>query len=332
MRYSERYSRQIIAENWDQRKLEESVILIAGAGSLGCLSALNFTVMGVGRIIIVDYDTVEISNLNRQVLFSEEDVGKAKSIVAKNKLEKINPLVKIDAYNTDIRNLDRKIIENTHVLIDGLDSFEARRWLNSTAVSLNKPLILAGLYGWWGNIQVVLPHQTACLECQPLIPRNRLQQYCSPRGRERGGEVKTDSKPNPIITTTCMVVSGIQCQEALKIILGLKEKIIKEYIFYDGLNEKFTYMEVNRNPECVVCGEKHILDEREFAVTATEEVKQVKERLKLLLEIENCKIIFKEKILRDESKIQDLNITENEYVYVISKDLNKPLKLRFKIV
>ncbi len=332
MRYSDRYSRQIIADNWDQRKLEESTVLVAGAGSLGCLSALNFTLMGVGRIVIVDYDTVEVSNLNRQLLFSEEDVGKSKSVIAKIKLEKLNPLVKIEAYNTDIRNLNRKILRDVQVIIDGLDSFEVRRWLNSIAVSLNKPLIHAGVYGWWGNIQVILPHQTACLECQPLIPKSRLQQYCSPPGRARVVKEKTVSKPTPIINTTCMVVSGIQCQEALKIILGLRENVLKEYIFYDGSHEKFTYMKVDRNPECIICGEKNILEERDFAVTSSEIVRQVEDRLNILLGLESCKLIYKGKMLNDDSKIQDYTIIENEPVYVISRDLDKPLKLRFKFV
>ncbi len=332
MKYSDRYSRQIIADNWDQRRIEESVILVAGVGSLGSLSAMNFTLMGVGRIIIVDYDTVEVSNLNRQLLFSEEDVGKAKSIVAKLKLEKLNPLVRIDAYNMDIRNLDRKIFESVHVIIDGLDSFETRRWLNSTAISLNKPLILAGVYGWWGNLQVILPYKTPCLECQPLIPRNRLQQYCSPRGEERILKERAVSKPTPIITTTCMVISGIQCQEALKIILGLEENILKEYVFYDGFHEKFTYMKIDRNPECVICGEKNILEEKEFAVASSEETRQVEERLKLLLGLKTCKIIYKGKVLKEDIKIRDYGIVENEHVYVVSRDLNKPLKLRLKFV
>ncbi|MEM2109743.1 MAG: ThiF family adenylyltransferase [Candidatus Odinarchaeota archaeon] len=332
MKKIERYSRQVILKNWNQKRLEKSTILVAGVGSLGCFSAMNFTLMGVGRLILVDYDTVEVSNLNRQILFSEEDVGKFKSDIAKLKLEKLNPSVVVEAYNSDLRRLDKKIFEEADIILDGLDSFETRRWLNSISVALKKPLIHGALYGWWGDVQVVLPYQTACLECQPLIPRNRLQQYCSPAGRAR--RIKTDGKttPTPIINTTCMVVSGIQCQEALKIIMGLKDSLLKEYLFYDGESGRFTYMEVSRNPECIVCGDKYNIEGEEFAINPLEEVKNATARLNMIFGLKDSKMIYKGRFLDPEFKFKEYNIIENDIVYLISGDLEKPVKLKFKFI
>lgn len=328
--FMERYSRQIITSKWDQNKIGKSTVLVAGIGSLGCLSSINFSLMGVGGIILIDYDTVEVSNLNRQLLFNEDDVGKLKSEVARTRLARINPSVKIESYTTDIRSVETSVFQRADVILDSLDSYEARRWINSTSVSLRKPLVHAGVYGWWGNVQVIIPYETPCLECQPLIPKSRLQKYCSPPGQKRRKIVKASSNEIPMINTTCMVISGIQCQEALKIILEEKRSLLREYLFYDGYSETFTRMEVDRNPNCIVCSEKYVLNENDFAISDQEDVREAVSRLNILFGAQEPKIIYRSRVLEPAFKFEHYGISDGDIIYVVSKSFKAPIKLKCK--
>ncbi|MFX1453260.1 MAG: ThiF family adenylyltransferase, partial [Promethearchaeota archaeon] len=181
-RIESRYDRQILLEEWDQQKIRNAEVFIAGMGALGCVVALDLVLMGIGKLVICDFDTIEKSNLSRQMLFQESDINKSKSTVAKERLVDLNPDVEVVAFNKEIQDITPKIYEKCDVIVDGLDTFEARRWLNSITVDKEKPLVHGGMYGWLGNVQVVIPFKTACLDCQPLLPQERLQKPCTPPG------------------------------------------------------------------------------------------------------------------------------------------------------
>ncbi|MCX8203040.1 MAG: ThiF family adenylyltransferase [Nitrososphaeria archaeon] len=181
----ERYDRQMRIEGWDQELVMRSTVLIAGVGALGCEVAKNLALAGVGRLILVDRDVVELSNLNRQMLFLEEDVGKPKAIVAAERLKALNPHVKVEAYHSDLRDLREDVFAEADVICSCLDSWGIRRWLNSVAVMLSKPLVDGAMEGMVGNVQVVVPFRTACLECHSmtLIPREERLAECTLRKR-----------------------------------------------------------------------------------------------------------------------------------------------------
>ncbi|TFF89553.1 MAG: hypothetical protein EU549_00140 [Promethearchaeota archaeon] len=325
----ERYARQILIEEWDQDRLSNASVFIAGIGALGTIVALNLALMGVNKLVLCDYDTIEMSNLSRQVLFFEEDIGDYKVEAAKKNLKHFNPNIRIDIYKTKLQKLNKQIFEEVDVIIDGLDTFESRRWLNSLAIDIEKPLIHGGLFGWFGNVQIVIPKKTACLECQPLIPRKRLQKPCTPLGEVRRKERKIDKEVEekiPSILTTSSIIAGIQSQLAIKIILGLD--LPKEnYIFYDGLSESFTKMKLNRNENCIVCSDKYHTRGVEFAISKNDSVRNIKDRLIMTYDLEEpFNLMFKGKILEDNKRVKDLNIENKDSFFIWNKNIIQPMK------
>ncbi|MHA1262184.1 MAG: ThiF family adenylyltransferase [Candidatus Freyarchaeota archaeon] len=323
-----RYHRQEILEGWNQEKLSQSTVLIAGVGALGSMVAVFLALMGVGKLILVDMDTVELSNLNRQLLFTEKDIDEYKARVAAEKLREINPNVYVIDRNESLVNVPRRYFEESDVIVDGLDNFEARRWLNSVCVGLNKPLVHGGMYGWYGNVQVVIPYVTPCLDCQPLLPRERFQKSCTPPGKKRE---KVEPPKFPGVSTISAVLSGIQAQETLKILLNLSP-LIDNYLFYDGLSQSFTKIKLERNPKCIICSDKYKLEGIEYAVDKEETIRELKDRLIATLGlVEPIRVIHKTRFVEDNTKIRDMNLSSGELIYIYDKSLGKPLKLRAKI-
>ncbi|UCE72812.1 MAG: ThiF family adenylyltransferase, partial [Methanomassiliicoccales archaeon] len=171
-------------------------MLIVGIGALGCEIAKNLALVGVGNLTLVDMDTIEISNLSRQMLFSEEDKGKPKVEVAKKKLEGLNPDVNITAYAKKFQELPMSVLKNSHVIAGGLDSFKARFALNRLAYELGIPYVDGAATGFKGNVQVIIPEggsiekETPCLRCFFPIPPADEKVYvaCSIPGEPRSRE------------------------------------------------------------------------------------------------------------------------------------------------
>ncbi|MFB0560140.1 MAG: ThiF family adenylyltransferase [Candidatus Lokiarchaeia archaeon] len=323
-----RYHRQEILEGWNQEKLSQSTVLLAGVGALGSMVAVFLALMGVGKLILVDMDTVELSNLNRQLLFTESDIGEFKAKVASEKLREMNPNIYVIDRNESLISVPRKYYEESEVIVDGLDSFEARRWLNSVCISLTKPLVHGGMYGWYGNIQVIIPNVTPCLECQPLLPRERFQKSCTPPGKKRE---KVEPPTFPGVSTISAVLSGIQAQETLKILLKMSP-LIDNYLFYDGLSQSFTTIKLERNPKCIICSDKYRLEGIEYAIDKRETIKELKDRLIVTLGlVEPIRVIHKTRFIEDATKIEDMELCSGELLFVYDKSFGKPLKLRAKI-
>lgn len=321
---TERYARQLLIEKWDQEKLAKSTVLVAGIGALGSIVALDLALTGIGKIIIVDFDTIELSNLSRQFLYSDKDVGESKAIVAGQRLREANPDVQILALNCPIQEVRMATWVETDLIIDGLDTFEARRWLNSLCIYKNKPLIHGGMYGWWGNVQRVIPFETPCLECQPLVPAERLQKACTPPGQRR----KTEEPPPkfPSLLSIATVIAGIQFQEALKHLLGLGTPL-DNYIFYDGLHQQFTTLKLARNPNCFLCSDRFRIKGEIYAIGRKETVAELKNRLIMTFGMEDPKVILRGRILPDTQVLGRLKLKKKEPIYIIDKSLAQPLKL-----
>ncbi len=162
------YDRQFRLEGWDQKIIKNSRVLIAGVGGLGCEIAKNLAMLGIGHLDLVDLDIIEHSNLNRQILFIDAEMGEPKALVAAKKLNQVNPNITIKGYHSSLERLDPAIYKATDVIVGGLDSMNARLNLNAQCVRFKKPLIDGGVAGYNGHIYTVFPYENACYECDPL--------------------------------------------------------------------------------------------------------------------------------------------------------------------
>jgi len=170
-----RFDRQFRLPGWNQELLKKSTVLLVGVGGLGVEVAKNLAMVGVGHLILVDLDTIEYSNLNRQILFIDAPEGAYKAEFAAKKLRSINPFIQVEAYNCALQDLPPKIFQDVDVYIAGLDSIEARVEMNRRAVHFKKPLIDAGTAAYNGHVYIAWPFKNACLECDPLTERDQDQ-------------------------------------------------------------------------------------------------------------------------------------------------------------
>ena len=191
----ERYDRQLRIAGWDQSRLQNGTVVIVGVGALGCEVAKNLALMGVGRLVLIDNDYVELSNLSRQMLFNDGDIGRPKASTAAAKLKLINPEVDVESIDGDARNVPEETFKQGDVICSCLDSWGVRRWLNSLCVSIDRPMVDGGIDGFYGNVHVIIPKKTACLEChgENLISREERLAECTLR-RRRPEELVEDLK------------------------------------------------------------------------------------------------------------------------------------------
>jgi len=321
-----RYDRQIRIEGWDQEKFRKASVLVAGVGALGSIIATNLTLSGIGQLILVDMDTVEISNLNRQLLFRKRDVRKYKSEVASKRLRRLNPDIDIVSLPMKLENVKRSYYEKADVIVAGLDSFDARRWLNSLVVDLKKPLISGGMFGLMGHVQRIIPYKTPCFECQPLIPQEKLSQACSPLGEMRKDQPKKPEAPMPAVATMSMIIGGIISQEAIKHILDLG-KPLDNYLFYDGRSNTTTVLRLEKKFNCPVCGGFYQLDEATLTVEDGETIGELGTRVAFAFGLADPKIMLKGVILAKDIVISKKTLKSGSKLFVMDERLAKPLKL-----
>jgi molybdopterin-synthase adenylyltransferase len=230
-----RYSRQLIVEGWNQQKLKQSKILIAGIGGLGGVAATYLAVAGVGEIRLVDFDNVELSNLNRQILYSTDDIGLPKIQKARLRLSKLNPEIKVIPYN---RRLDSsnftEIAAGCDLIIDGLDNHETRLIINRAAYQAHVPYLYAAVNGWLGQIGLFNPPQTGCLAC--LMP-----------------ESIAVSQPTPVFGAIPGLVGSLQAIEALKHLMGIGSSLTNHLLIYNGLTQQTELLTLTVNPHCKTC-------------------------------------------------------------------------------
>jgi molybdopterin/thiamine biosynthesis adenylyltransferase len=274
-----RVTRMTIFDQWDQKKMESSTIFIGGVGALGCEVAKNLALMGVGRIVLCDYDDIELSNISRQMLFHEKDIGMKKADIAKERLLNMNESICVEAYSQKIQELPGKIYEECDILVSCLDSFVPRRYLNSVSVSLEKVFVDGGMEGLHGVVYVFHPPQTACRECNPMMAREERKAFCTLLGEARrkalgltkegrNAESELDfseyarreqSRKIPTFVSTTSIIAGIQTQEVVKIVQGLGQPLYGKALFYLGEGNDqgvlFSTIPLKRNPSCPACSE-----------------------------------------------------------------------------
>jgi len=233
----QRYRRQIMMPGFGEQaqlRLKSATVLIAGLGGLGSPLALYLAAAGVGHLKLVDMDDVEISNLNRQVLHWDDDVGKAKVTSASQKVEKINPTTHVEGFNLTIDDTNVfELTKNCDVILDALDNFSARYTLNAAAIFHRVPLIHGAVYGFEGRMASVVPGKTACLEC--------IYPHAAPR------------EMFPVLSTTPGVIALLQATEAIKSLTGTGVVLENEMLIYDGETMSFDKVRFKRNPQCKAC-------------------------------------------------------------------------------
>jgi adenylyltransferase/sulfurtransferase len=234
----ERYDRQIILDGFGkegQEKLKQARVVIAGGGGLGSASSTYLAAAGVGTIRIIDYDCVELSNLNRQILHWDKDIGTGKVLSASTKLKQLNPHIKIEPMNETINETSAScLVAGFDVIIDAMDNLTTRYALNRAAIENNIPFIHGAVHGFEGRVMTIIPGQTACLKCH----------Y---RGTDPQGKF-------PVIGVTPAVIGSIQAAETIKYITGTGTLLTNRLLIFNGLNMKFTELAVNKNPDCEHCG------------------------------------------------------------------------------
>ncbi|MDI6870839.1 MAG: molybdopterin-synthase adenylyltransferase MoeB [Bacillota bacterium] len=240
----ERYGRQLVLTEIGpsgQHRLWEARVLIIGAGGLGSPAALYLAAAGVGRIGLVDNDTVELSNLQRQILYRTGDVGRVKVALAESRLAELNPDVRVTPYavRLDAGNVGG-LIDGYDLVIDAVDNFATRYLVNEACVSAGKPLVEAGVLGFEGMLTVIKPGEGPCYRC--IFPD------------PPPAETVPDTRQAGVLGTVAGTLGILQATEALKLILEIGDPLVGRMLHYDGLSACFREILLERLPSCPVCG------------------------------------------------------------------------------
>jgi len=249
-----RYARHIILPEVGgkgQEKLLNSKVLVIGAGGLGSPAILYLAAAGVGTIGIVDFDVVDFSNLQRQVIHNTERVGTPKVESAKKTVEMLNPDVKVITYNTRISKENiMDIIKDYDVVLDGTDNFPTRFLINDACYFAGKPLVSAAMLRFEGQVSVFdyrIKENSPCYRCLfPEPPPPGLVPTCQEAG---------------ILGSIGGIMGCIQATEAIKLILGIGEPLVGKLLIMDALSMDFRKVKLRKDPNCPLCGEKPIIKE-----------------------------------------------------------------------
>jgi molybdopterin/thiamine biosynthesis adenylyltransferase/molybdopterin converting factor small subunit len=256
-----RYSRHIIMTqvgSVGQRKIFDAKVLIIGAGGLGSPVALYLALAGVGTIGIVDFDVVDLSNLQRQILHQNDDIGKPKVQSAQETLNAYNPDVKVITHNEPLTSENAlEIIGQYDIVVNGADNFAVRYLVNDACVFLKKPLVDGSILLFDGQATVYLPGK-GCYRClYPAPPPPGMVPSCAEAG---------------VLGALCGTIGSIQATEVLKLILGIGESLNGRLLLYDALAMEVRQVRIRRDPNCVVCGDNptitQLIDYDEFCGTA----------------------------------------------------------------
>ncbi len=241
----ERYSRHILLKDVGvegQIKIMKSSVLILGAGGLGSPAALYLAAAGVGKIGIVDFDKVELSNLQRQVIHFTRDIGKPKVLSAAEKMQEINPHVTIKAIHEFVRadNIS-EIIEGWDFVVDGTDNFASKFLINDACVMADIPFSHGGILRFNGQTMTVVPGQTACYRCIfSAAPPENLVPTCSQAG---------------ILGAVAGILGTIQAAEALKFVLGIGGCLMNRLLTINTMTMDFRTVSLNKRKDCEVCSD-----------------------------------------------------------------------------
>jgi sulfur-carrier protein adenylyltransferase/sulfurtransferase len=260
-----RYSRHLIMPEVGmegQLKLKQAKVLCIGAGGLGSPLALYLAAAGIGRLGLVDFDSVDYTNLQRQVLHGTNDVGRPKLDSARETLEEINPHVEVETYETRLTSENAlEIFSDYDIVADGTDNFPTRYLVNDACVMLGKPNVYGSIFRFEGQASVFYAQQGPCYRClYPEPPPPGLVPSCAEGG---------------VLGVLPGIIGSIQAMETIKLILGKGHPLIGRLLLFDALKMKFREVKLRKNPDCVICGPHptitELIDYEEFCGIRGEE-------------------------------------------------------------
>jgi molybdopterin/thiamine biosynthesis adenylyltransferase/rhodanese-related sulfurtransferase len=239
-----RYSRHLIMPEVGmegQLKLKASKVLLIGTGGLGAPLGLYLAAAGVGRLGLVDFDTVDVTNLQRQIMFGSSDVGRPKSVAATERLRSLNPDISIQSYDTQLTSENAlELLRDYDVIVDGTDNFPTRYLVNDASVLLGKPNVYGSIFRFDGQVSVFGAPGGPCYRCvYPEPPPPGLVPSCAEGG---------------VLGVLPGIVGCIQAMEVIKLILGVGDPLIGRLLLFDALGMKFRELKLRKNPDCPVCG------------------------------------------------------------------------------
>ena len=257
----ERYRRHLVIPEVGeegQAKLLRSKVLLMGAGGLGSPAALYLAAAGVGTLGVVDMDVVDLSNLQRQVIHTQDRAGKPKTESARMTIQALNPDVKVIPFQERLTSENvLRVLEGFDMVIDGGDNFPTRYLLNDASVVLNKPNIHGSIYRFEGQVTTFLPHQGPCYRClYPTPPPAEMAPSCAEAG---------------VLGVLPGIIGLLQANEAIKLVLGVGEPLVGRLLTFDALETRFSELKLRRDPSCPVCADGakvEFIDYEQFCSTA----------------------------------------------------------------
>ena len=238
-----RYSRQIVIPQIQasgQERIGNAKVLCIGAGGLGSPALMYLAAAGVGTIGIVDFDLVDETNLHRQILYGQSDIGKKKVEVARTKIQESNPLVTINIYPVRIDTTNvLEIMSHYDIIIDATDNFATRYLINDAAVLLNKPYVWGSVNRFDGQAAIFWSSLGPCYRClHPTPPAPGTVQNCAEAG---------------VLGVLCASIASMQVNEVMKAITGIGELQIGKLMIYEALEAEYSKIDIHKNPQCVIC-------------------------------------------------------------------------------
>ncbi len=235
-RESARYNRQIMISGWGeegQERLRKASVAVAGAGGLGSAILIYLAAAGVGYIRVIDSDKVETTNLNRQVLYTDQDVGREKALAAAKRLASLNMDIRVEGIVSVIGEENVSDLVADCPIVDAMDNLPTRYLLNKVAVRRKLPLFHGAVYAWEGRATTIIPGKTPCLQClyQGVLPGK-----------------------SPVVGVIPAVIGCVQATEVIKYLLGMGDLLTGRMLIYDGLAMRFNEMKVKKDPGCPECG------------------------------------------------------------------------------
>ncbi len=261
-----RYSRHLIIPDVamdGQKRLKNARVLCIGAGGLGSAALIYLAAAGVGTLGIVEFDTVDESNLQRQIIHGQSDIGRLKSESARDTLREINPYVNVVIHNEALDNDNVfALFSQYDLIVDGTDNFATRYLVNDAAVLLGKPYVWGSIFRFDGQASVFWAQHGPCYRClYPEPPPPGMVPSCAEGG---------------VLGVLCASIGSIQVTEAIKLITGIGQSLIGRLVVYDALESAYNTIKISKDPHCALCGEKPtitgLIDYAHFCGTVSDEI------------------------------------------------------------
>jgi len=263
-----RYSRHLIIPDVamdGQKRLKNAKVLCVGAGGLGSPALMYLAAAGVGTLGIVEFDTVDESNLQRQIIHGQSDVGRSKAESARDSVKEINPLVEVVLHEERLEAENvMELFAQYDLIVDGTDNFATRYLVNDACVLLNKPYVWGSIYRFDGQASVFWAEYGPCYRClYPEPPPPGMVPSCAEGG---------------VLGVLCASIGSIQVTEAIKVLMGIGEPLVGRLMIYDALEMSYRTVKVRKDPECAVCGKNptvtELIDYEAFCGAVSEEAQE----------------------------------------------------------